>query len=214
MEESIKLSFEYSKSLEKERVINTIKRLPWYRDNRYNVDIIAFPKNLDTNNLVSTSDEDILNAIDLEYNQEKHISSEKEMTKLFSLYEGRLVSFLKETELPIISNIIVHLVMYGTAGSYSLPNKVIVNISKFYNVGLMRNILHEIIHLHIQHLIDTYKIGQWEKERVVDLLMEKCFPEITKQQHIQIDTTKIDEVFNTHYPNVPYILETIGEISR
>ncbi len=210
MDKSIYLSFEYSKTLEKERIINTIKRLGWYKENKYNVDLIGFPKVLDRENIFSVSDTDILNAIDAEYDETKFVESEKSLKELFSFYHDQLVIFLNETKLSVISPIVVQLTMYGMAGSYSLPNKAIVNVSKFYSVGLMRNVLHEIVHLHIQHLIDTYKIGQWQKERIVDLLMEKLVPKLARRQRMPIDTEKIDQTFEAYYPNVSHVLEVIG----
>ncbi len=210
MNEVISLSFKYSKILEKERITNTIKRLSWYKENKYNVDLIGFPKELNRERIFSVSDTDISNAIDAEYDETKFVESERSLRELFPLYHDRLTCFLDEIKLSIIPSIVVQLTMYGMGGSYSLPNKAIVNIAKYYGVGLLRNMLHEIIHLHIQHLIDRYKLSQWQKERVVDLLIEKLVPELAKQQKIPIDISVVDEAFNKYYPDVPRVIQNIA----
>lgn len=190
-EEPINLSFEYSKALEKERIINTIKRFPWYREQGYNINQMDLPEKLDKENLAGVSDGDLEKAIDAEFDEKKFADSEKSLTELFPRYRDNLISFLRETKLSPIPSISVQLTMYGSGGSYKPPHKVIVNISKYYGTGLLRNMLHEIIHLHIQYFIDEYKLGQWQKERIVDLLMERFVPKLSKQQQMPMDTKKL-----------------------
>ena len=53
-------------------------------------------------------------------------------------------------------------------GSYKLPNLVIYNIN---NKKGFKTIVHEIIHLLIENQIQEFKIQHWEKERIVDLIL-------------------------------------------
>ena len=104
---------------------------------------------------------------------------------------------------------IINLTKYGTGGSYNLPNTVIINVSFNYNLGLLRTIMHEIIHLSIQKYIDEYKIGQWQKERIVDLFFIKNFPKRIKMGNVymSINTDKIDQVFDQNFPDMRAIVE-------
>ena len=130
---------------------------------------------------------------------------------MYEKYETRLEEFIKSFNLPVIPNIKVFLTNYGIGGSYSLPNKIFVNVSRFFSVGLIRNILHEIIHLHIEPLINQYKVSQWDKETIVNLLFEKAFPGIYKEPNIPIDTTKAKKVFEENFPNIEEIISLIKE---
>ena len=209
----IKLSVEYSKEFELERIENTIKRLDWYLNNKYSLSSLSFPKNLDVDNLKKVSGEEISKAVGGEYDEDKFIASAESIEQMYGKYETRLEDFVKSLNLPVIPEIKVSLTNYGIGGSYHLPNEIIVNTSRFFSIGLIITILHETVHLHIQHLIDQYKIGQWEKETIVNLLFEKAFPEIYKEPNIPIDTTGIKKVFEENFPNIEKIISLISSTS-
>ena len=90
--------------------------------------------------------------------------------------------------------------------------KFSIKYSKFFDIGLVRNILHETIHLHIQNLINKYKIGQWEKEIIVDNLFEKFFPLLVKKQNYPKNMSKIQEIFNKNYPNLELIMRNVSKL--
>lgn len=205
----IKLSLEFSKQFEIDRIKNTIERLDWYLENKYNLSYLSFPKNIDIEKLKETSEEKIIKTVDEEYDKNKFISSVEEIQQIYEKYESHLEEFIKNIGLEVIPNIKVYLTYYGIGGSYHLPNEIIINISKSFSVGRVKTILHEIIHLHIQHLIDQYKIGQWDKETIVNLLFEKAFPDIYKEPNIPVNTTKTKKVFAENFPNVEKIISLI-----
>ena len=70
-------------------------------------------------------------------------------------------------------------------------------------------IIHEIIHLSIQELIEKYEVEHWEKERIVDLIVFKIVPEIAKMQNISIDTKPIDEGFEKYYPDIEKVVKNL-----
>ena len=209
MEEVIKLIFEFSKELEVKRIVYTIDRLDWYLNNNYRLDWMSFPKNFDVNNLANISEKDISKSVENEYNPDKYISVTESLNQSYNPYGIRLGKFIETLGLPIIPNIIVNLTFYGMGGSYHLPNKVVCNISKYSSKELLANILHEIIHLHIQHLIDKYKISQWKKEAIVNLLFKTAFPDLIKNNNIPIDTKAIETIYKANFPDVEKIISLV-----
>lgn len=210
MEETIKLTFEFSKELEVKRIVYTINRLNWYLDNKYNINSLSFPKSFGVNKLASISEKDIVVVVEKEYDSNKFISAIESLNQLYKPYETKLAKFVENLNLPIITDITVNLTIYGIAGSYSVPNKIIVNISKFYSVGLLRNVLHEIIHLHIQPLVDKYGISQWKKETVVNLLFATVFPDIYKKNNVPpINTEKIEAIYKANFPDIEKIISLV-----
>jgi len=210
VEKTIRLSCVCSKEFEVKRVVYTINRLDWYLNNKYSIESLSFPKNFDPNKLASISGQDMVAAVEKEYDPDKFISVIGSLNQLYKPYEVKLVKFVENLNLPVITDITVNLTIYGIAGSYSVPNQIIINISKFYGIGLLRNVLHEIIHLHIQHLIDKYKVGQWEKETVVNLLFATAFPDIYKKNNVPpINTEKIEAVYKANFPNIEKIISLI-----
>jgi len=206
----ITLSFTYSKEFEVKRIQNTIKRLDWYFENGYSIDSLSFPENIDIKVLRAIPEGELLKIIETEYDEAKFISDVASIQQMYNEYETRLEGFIKSLDLPVLSDIKVFLTRYGIGGSYSLPNEVIINISKFFSVGLVRALLHEILHLHIQHMINQYKIGQWEKEAIVNLMFEKAFPEIYKKNNSPIDTTTINKIFEENFPNIEKIISLVS----
>ena len=212
MEETIKLSFEYSKELEVKRITSTINRLDWYLNNNYKLDWMTFPRDVDINNLASIPKEDILKAVEKEYDPQKYISAVDSLNQMYGPYGIRLRKFIEGLSLPVITDIIINLTLYGMGGSYHVPNKVISNISKYSDGKLLGNILHEIIHLHIQHLIDKYRIDQWKKETLVNLLFATAFPEIDKKNDIPIKTKEIELIYKANFPEIGKIISLVAEL--
>ncbi|MFA7394925.1 MAG: hypothetical protein WCZ69_00660 [Candidatus Paceibacterota bacterium] len=208
----MKLYFEYSPELEIERVKYTIGRLDWYLDNKYSLSSLSFPKKLDLENLRNLSGTEIEEAVKNEYDEQKYLASVSSIQQTFSKYEPALKKLIAELGLPEIPEIKIHLTTYGIGGSYHAPNKVVSNIEWFFGIGLVRNILHEIIHLHIEPLVQKYQVDQWGKETIVNLLFERAFPEIYKKSNIPINTEKIEKTFAKNYPDIEKILSNVSTI--
>lgn len=210
--EEIQFSIKHSKEFEIQRVLSTKRKLKWYFNNGYNLSNLVLPKNISVEDLEKESENKIIKYINKEYNPEIFKQHEQNINSLLPEYLNKLVNYLSEINVELLPNIEIKLTKYGIAGSYNVPNVVIINVSKFFSVGLIRNILHEIIHLHIQDLIDKYKIGQWKKEIIVDCLFEKFFPNIFKKQNYPIDASKIKKIFNKNYPNIELIISSVSKV--
>lgn len=121
-------------------------------------------------------------------------------------------SGLSKCNLPVLDTYNVRLSKYGPGGSYDLPHQtVIVNITLRYEIGLLRTVEHEMIHLAIEPLVLEYQINRETKEHLVDLLFAKIDPELYKERTFPIDTSKIDKIFNEHYPDVKTIFQKLKE---
>jgi len=203
----MKLNFKYSIELETKRVLDTISRLDWFSKNHYKTEFLIFPKGVS----IDDPKNKIVKKIKEEFDIDKYTEAEKSLMRLFYLYELKFISFIEKFGLTPIPNIDIILTKYGIGGSYNLPNIITVNFSIFFNIGLLRTVLHEIIHLHIQHLIDKFKIEQWQKEVIVDNLFEKFSSNISKKQKYPMDMSKIEKIFNEYYPNLELIMDNISK---
>jgi len=202
----IKLSFEYSQEFEVERIKSTLKRIDWYLANRYNLKALSFPEGFDLERLKRISGQELLIAVETEYDENKFIASTEDIKQTYQKYEPALEDLIEEIGLTPIPEVRIELTRYGISGSYHLPNEIIVNIARHYNIGLLRNVLHEIIHLHLEPLIIEYKIDQWGKETLVNLLFQRAFPELNKENYNPSDTTTLTKIFETHYPDIEKIV--------
>jgi hypothetical protein len=212
--EKIKFIIKYSKEFEVQRVLSTKKRFGWYSNNGYNLNNFILPKNLSAEELSKKSEAEIIFCVNEEYDAEFFQPHIQTVNSLLPNYLDKLADYLSEIDIEVLPNIEIKFTRYGIGGSYNIPNTVIVNTSKLFNVGLVRVILHEIIHLHIQNLIDKYKIGQWEKEIIVDSLFEKFSVDIFKRQNYQIDASEIQKIFKENYPKIELIIRNVSKIKK
>lgn len=196
-----KLNIKYSAQIELERVMGSIKKLPWFRENGYSISLPEGVSEL-------SSEEKIREGVEKEY-AENILVYEKEKISLLERWEkyGEILKEkLKGCSLIFYPEYEVFFSAYGVGGSYQLPNLLIVNAKKGYQIGLLRTVIHEIIHLSIEESIQKFQTSHWVKERIVDLTFEKFFPELAKKQNIPIPTEKIDNIFSDHYPDIEKII--------
>lgn len=158
------LTIQYSIKLEKQRLKNTVDKLPWYKKFGY---APRFPQSInpDVDNL-----EKMYAALETEYNERDYKQHAIKLSAEYSKIEDDFFEKLKQIcGKKIKRKFRLILTKYGVGGSYSLPNKII------YNVGMksssINTILHEITHLIIEPYVKKYQIQQNEKERIVDLIL-------------------------------------------
>ena len=208
-----KLTIIYNKEYDTRRVMNTIKKIDWYTENKYDYKSLSFPKTLDKEKLKDYSEDAIQIAVEAEYSDDLYRENEK-----FLLANWEKI--FKEIELAFSkSNLIcqdeyrIFLTKYGMGGSYDLPNTVILNLSKTSGEYMLKTIIHEIIHLAIQEYIDNFKINQWEKERIVDLFFVKNFSKraVIQNVYMSLDTEKIDRTFDDNFPDMRTVIEKISD---
>lgn len=202
----MKLNILYSKDFEIERVAGTLKRIDWYKANGYTVQL---PDGLNVADLSTVIYEDIKTAVSKEYDEQNYIGSKKYIEDHWDDIGNEL---LKNTPLATEEHYDICLTRYGVGGSYHLPNKIIINIQRMFEYGLLKTIAHESIHLAIQPLVEKYNVKHWVKERVVDLILEQLVPKVNSFQKMPIETKRIDEIFKKEYPNIDSILKSLGAL--
>jgi hypothetical protein len=207
-----KLNIIYSKEFDTQRVVNTIKKIKWYVENNYNYKNFSFPKSLDKEKLDEYSEQEITDAVIVEYAEDSYKENEKILLDNWGKISKDIKSSFLKSGLLIQDEYKIYLTKYGTGGSYDLPNTVIINTT--FKMNLLKNMIHEIIHLAIEKDINEYKIGQAQKERIVDLFFIKNFPRmvITQNVYSSIDTEQIDQTFDGKYPNILEVIKRISEI--
>src|SRR5574344_715043 len=85
-----KLNVIYGKEFDIQRVKDTIKRIDWYVENKYNYKNFPFPKTLDKEKLKSYSDEEIKEAVIVEYNEDLYKENEKILINNWERISGEI----------------------------------------------------------------------------------------------------------------------------
>ena len=203
-ESIVNLNVVYGLDQEIERVRNTLKRLPWYKQQGYRV---GLPQNVSE----QSSPEEIANGISSEYSEAEYEDFTQWIKEQWPQIPAGFEELKKIPSFHLRNAYTVFLTKYGSGGSYDAQSgKVIVNIETRGKEKMIGTIIHEIIHTGIEHLIVSYGVKHWYKERLVDLIGEKYFPGLRKLQRIKEDTTIVDEVFKKHFPDIEAIAREIG----
>ncbi len=195
-----------------EEEINRVKyicsKYEWYKENGYHP---TYPKALE-DRLESgqpLTEEDIKNAVTEEFDQEANETHLATLKESWEEIELNFFESLKTLGLPLQAIYSVSLTKYGNGGSYGMPNRVQYNPDQ-NNQGAL-TIGHEIVHLTIEHLIRQYQIDHWTKERVVDLIIGKFFPDKKRLQRNPSIAEEISDIFEREFPDIE---KTISEIAN
>ena len=208
----IKLNVKFSPEYEVERIRWTLGKLQWYKDNGYD---LKFPKSLKIDSGADFSEDQIRDSVNAEYNEESYKIHGTYLLDNWQKVVDEASEELAKTSLRPMDTYTIYLVKYGVGGSYHYPDSVTVNISSKYEIGLLRTVFHEIVHLMIHPWIAEYKVSHWQKERIVDLLTTKFVPQISRTQDIPAEiTAPVDKVFNEHYPDIEVIIKKSVDLDR
>ncbi len=197
-----KLRIEYSPELEIKRVSQTLKRAAWYREHGY-ASKLALPSGIDLDH--DHAPEQIRQAVQAEYEESSYIDFKKQIENGFAAIADS--SVFADSPLKFKSSYRIKLTKYGTGGSYHLPETIVINIVKMK--ASVAAILHEMIHLAIEPLIQQHAVSQHSKERLVDLLLKELFPGYAYEQPRFADNPQIDEAFKAFYPDIKGIISHI-----
>lgn len=208
-ESKIEVVFDYSAEDEKERVFRTLKKHSWYKENGYKPkypELIQEKLEKEEN----IKEEDVLEAVLSEFDKNKYAEQIGSILEEWNKIKGGFFENLKTLNLPLQDKYFVCVTKYGTGGSYGLPDSIQLNLENKRNIPI--TLAHEIVHLTIEPLIQEYKIQHWEKERIVDLIINKFFPEDQKVQRDPEDSEKISEIFEKNFPDVEKIIVEVSKI--
>jgi len=208
---SIRLRMKYSIKLELQRLLNIRKRVKWYEEMDYSkrINLPQGIGNLD--NLEKFSQEKIKKILEKEFNESEYQQANVKIKK-----NGKLIQLffknLENLKIKLKPHYLIVLTKYGTGGSYSRQSRQEAIFVNFFGRPIERIlgvVAHEIIHLLIDPLVLKYKLEHWQKERIVDLILEKTCPKIGRTQKVPIGTKKLDKVFENFFPNIEKIVANL-----
>jgi len=187
----MKLNIKFSKNFEVERIENTLAKMDWYRTKGYRP---RLPGGINEN----SSKTEIEKIVEAEFDQDIYKRVSEELLDGFDLikndFESKLIEIFSKN---VPEEIDVNITQYGVGGSYNPPKTVIYNCRMGNPV---KTVIHEIAHLVIQSYIDQYKIEQWDKERIVDLILNSEQFSFLNYDSWQRDyhqaEERVDELFN------------------
>ncbi len=201
---SEKLTISYSVGQEIQRVQSTLKKLSWYEEHGYR-------PHLPGGIMASSKEADVIEAVQREYSETDYVGSAARLLDEWKSLPDGFEKMRKEPSLHLADKYEIVLTKYGVGGSYNPElNQVIIKINTTAQVSRIAVVVHEIVHMCIQQLIDHYHVEHWRKERLVDLLMERYFPGIKKPQDIKEDVSVVDQAFEKYFPNIEQVAQSIG----
>jgi hypothetical protein len=215
------INVSYSKGEDIARVLYTIGRWDFYKQ-YYNTEWIKLPVNISKEKIGSYLEAEIIDSVENEYldNSDKiYKKVEQEIFSGWNIVSDKIEKVSEETGIKFPNELDIQLTCYGMGGSYHLPNKIILLAVKF---NLIATIVHELIHLSLEGWIQEYKIGQPQKERVVDLFMSKYFgdmfpervvPKFSQQVYQKIDYQKIDDIFDKFAPDMETVVREVSKLT-
>ena len=215
----IKLNFVYSEKEDVERILYTISRWSFYQQ-YYNIDWIKLPEKLNKTKIKEYSECEIMDSVKDEYlnkSIEIYNQVEKEILDGWQKVSEKIEEVFIKIRIKFPRELEIQLTCYGIGGSYRLPNKIVLGAKKPHPLA---TIVHELIHLTIEDLIQKNKVDQPEKERIVDLFMSKYFsalfpervlPKWSQQVYQKIDCKEIDKIFEKFEPDMLTVIEKVSE---
>ena len=202
----VEINIRYSLGLEVQRVFSIKQKAEWFEKMGYK---LSLPDGVVLRDIKNFSAEQLKEFIKKEYKENDYKKAEIKIQEEWAKESTDLKEKLSQGGLIPFGAYNIFLTKYGVGGSYNLPNQIIINFQKKEVRNIPMVIIHEIIHLLIEHLIQKHNIEHWQKERIVDLFFSKIKPGLNRMQNLPIDTGKINETFNNFYPDIEKIIENL-----
>jgi len=203
--------FDFSVDDEIGRVKYTTKKNDWYKENGY---IPKYPnaieQKLESNGDVTEAD--IEKAVSDEFDKEEYDQEAAPICENWYEIETTFFKNLKTLNLPTQDRYHICLTKYGVGGSYGYPNEIQLNLGRKEKAHI--TIAHEIVHLTIEPLIKKYNIEHWTKERLVNLIINRFFPENQSLQKDPENAEQISEIFNKKFPDIKKIIKQVSELEK
>ena len=204
----ITLAISFSENSELNRVRETLKRLPWYREHKYPDTFAKLP--LDVTE--SSAEAAIVASVSKEYDPQLFKETEEYVQGKWNVVVEGFEELRKMRGIELRDSYSVVLTKYGSGGSYNgAIGELIIRIgSQKRREQIVGVIVHEIVHMTIQHLVDRYEVPHWRKEKLVDMLVERYFPALEMSQNIPEDVSIVESTFNSLFPDIGAIAKEIG----
>ncbi len=207
------LKINFSKEAEEARIRYTLKKLGWFKERGYKINLPSGVKDIVDHGGTPT-DEEISRVVNTEFDP---VVYEEKINDLKQKWEEEKEDFLLKLAtlgLPIQTEYKISFTKYGVGGSYGLPNNIQINFDYSNARDTLAITFHEMVHLTIEDLIQEFNIDHWTKERLVDLIYAKFFPAKKRLQRNPEKTENIDEIFNRFFPDVKKIISEISKLKK
>ncbi len=206
---AIPIKFQFNIESEVRRVKDTLDILEWLTKNNYR---FSLPNGIKDHKNINI--EMIKKLVENKYDQKTYQIAESAILKSWKGNSELMKKINQNLDGSyMLDELTVVLTKYGTQGSYVIPNSVIINISNIPPEFLIKTVIHESLHLMIEHLIKKYSVEHWVKERIVDLIMDLEYKSRFKMQSVPDWVFAIDAIFKEHYPNLILIMEKASKVS-
>lgn len=203
-EKTPELNVYFSTKEEVFRLKQTQAKLAWYKEQGYRITV---PVGLDLENATI---EEIERVVSLEFDESVYKQKQDELEIIWGKERETFIKNLATLGLPIQKEYLLSLTRYGVGGSYGLPNRIQMNFNYGYE-HLSKIIFHEIIHLTIEQLIKDHNIEHWTKERLIDLIFNKFFPNKKSLQRNPENSEHVQNIFDEHFPNITKIISLLSK---
>jgi hypothetical protein len=207
----LKLKIKYSKSFEVKRIHNTLLDYAWFKEQGYKINLpTPIKQKLDRDKVVSWRYIKI--NVTKSFNKGYYKKQAELLNRKWLKMRDNFLNNLETLGFPVPSFYQVDLTLYGSGGSYYLPNAVILNLKYDSKKELIYTLAHEIIHLGIEGWIQKHKIAHWDKEWLVDMAMGRFFPKHPRIQQDPKNKSKYLKIFNRHFPDMEKVIKNIGNL--
>lgn len=207
------LNINFSKSSEIKRIQYSLGKKRWFEEQGYLVNLPTSIKEM-VDREETPTEQEVVEAVNREFNAEEYEKKADELQERWQEMRTDFISKLRTLGLPTQTEYEIYFTKYGVGGSYFLPKTVEINID-YPNVrDTIATALHEMIHLTIEDLIRKYDIAHWTKERLVDLIYAKFYPDTKRLQRSPENDEKIGEIFERYFPDVTKIVAEIHEYKK
>lgn len=180
----MELNIQFGIDFEIRRTKDTLARLDWFRSQKY---LLNLPKHITE----ESTEQQIMDQVKKEYDEKKYKALAQKILQDFSKFEKQFSQKIKDIFKEDAPNkFIVYLTNYGVGGSYNLPNIIVLNIN---NLNGVKTIFHEIIHILIEPSAQKHNINHWEKERIVDLVLNSKEFEFLEYNHWQKNYNNVEK---------------------
>ena len=210
---------------EVKEVWKVLNEYSWYKENNYSPKIPEHPKineligiSLKNNGLKNKHKKQIKDVVEEIYDKkyyEKCFEILEKSKKEIERVLPKFIEYNKEWKFKIPKKYEIVPILYGPGGSYE-PHKGIVYIvmrinnkrqnKKKSEYSLSSVLIHEMVHIGIQHLIQKFKITHNEKERIVDLFCCKSL-KIKNYKMQKRGNKKVDKFILSNNFNLPVALK-------
>jgi hypothetical protein len=206
----MKLEIKYSVESEVQRITDTLAKYSWFKEQRYRLNL---PEQIrakaDLGEVLEK--EYIEQVIKGEFLEERYLAVAEAIQKEWAKVNASFTKNLATLNGPKHDIYRITLTRYGVGGSYGFPNKVIINF-EYKDIIFLKTVAHEIVHMAIEGWIMEYKITHWVKERLVDLVMNKFFPDHMRLQRDPEQHEEIEALFETYFPDMKKVIESVDEL--